>query len=65
MNTEKNYEIISKALKEACIYLAKQAENFDFNLDNATLDELLLKYQSGDEDSWKYWADWFIEKVSK
>lgn len=59
MNTEKTLEITTQAFKEACKYISQK----NFDLDDATEEEFLIKYYGSSEDGWKYWADYFIKKV--
>lgn len=52
-------QLIGKAFIEACKYISKK----NFDLDDATEEEFLIKYYGSSENGWKYWANYFIEKV--
>ena len=54
-------QLIGKAFIEACKYISKK--NFELD-DNIDMEEISIKaFYGGSDDEWKYWADYFIEKV--
>jgi hypothetical protein len=54
-------QLVTKAFIEACKYISKK--NFELD-DNTDMEEISIKaFYGGSNDEWKYWADYFIEKV--